>query len=187
MFGTLGFPLTLQSPPYSISEKLQIKQGDGPSFVFQMIQCSLYLAVLCHRTTTPRVLDGSTYPKSEQLERVHRLAIRIAKNTSTVHHIKKGFEISTPFHLNTDIFNLTSYFQRAKLTCAHLIFPGLWRHTCSILQRPSRIRRRSCAFSARVVKYWNWLTASIVIPPSVFVLKAHLGQNWIMLFPEILV
>ncbi len=36
---------------------------------------------------------------------------------------------------------------------------GLRGHTYRLLQGPSRLRRRSGAFSVRIVKYWNRLPA----------------------------
>ncbi len=42
---------------------------------------------------------------------------------------------------------------------------GLRGHTYRLLQGPSRLRRRSAAFSVRVVKYWNRLPEHLVLAP----------------------
>ncbi len=49
---------------------------------------------------------------------------------------------------------------------------GLRGHTCRLLQGPSRLRRRSGAFSVRVVKYWNRLPTPLVLSLSVSSKKA---------------
>ncbi len=48
---------------------------------------------------------------------------------------------------------------------------GLRGHTYRLLQGPSRLRRRSGAFSVRVVKYWNRIPAHLVSAPSVSIFK----------------
>ncbi len=55
---------------------------------------------------------------------------------------------------------------------------GLRGHTYRLLQGPSRLRRRSGAFSARVVNYWNRLPAPLVLSPSVSIFKKQLDRQW---------
>ncbi len=43
---------------------------------------------------------------------------------------------------------------------------GLRGHNCPFLQGPSRLRRRSGAFSFRIMKFWNRLLAHLVSSPS---------------------
>ncbi len=56
-------------------------------------------------------------------------------------------------------------------------------HTYRLLQGPSRLRRRSSAFSVRVVKYWNRLPAHLVLAPSVSIFKKQLERHWFEIFP----
>ncbi len=56
-------------------------------------------------------------------------------------------------------------------------------HAYRLLQGPSRLRRRSGAFSVRVVKYWNRLPAHLVLAPSVSIFKKQLDRHWFEIFP----
>ncbi len=56
---------------------------------------------------------------------------------------------------------------------------GLRGHTYRLLQGPSRLRRRSGAFSHNVLKYWNRLPAPLVLLPSVFILKKPIGPSMV--------
>ncbi len=60
---------------------------------------------------------------------------------------------------------------------------GLRGHTYRLLQGPSRLRRRSGAFSVRIVKFWNRLPAHLVLSPSVSIFKKQLGRQWSEIFP----
>ncbi len=51
---------------------------------------------------------------------------------------------------------------------------GLRGHINRLLQGPNRLRRRSGAFTVRVVKYWNRLPAHLVLAPSVPIFKKQL-------------
>ncbi len=60
---------------------------------------------------------------------------------------------------------------------------GLRGHTYRLLQGPSRLRRRSGAFSVRVMKYWNRLPAYLVLAPSVSIFKKQFDRHWFEIFP----
>ncbi len=62
---------------------------------------------------------------------------------------------------------------------------GLRGHTHRLLQGPSRLRRRSRAFSARVVKYRNRLPARLVLSPSESIFKKQLDRQWSEIFPVV--
>ncbi len=107
-------------------------------------------------------------------------------------HMRKGFANSTSSRLNADASELTSSwsskFSKEKLTLTRLNSssvhrPGLRGHTYRLLQRPSRLRRRSGAFSARIVKFWNRLPTHLVLAPSVSMVKKQLDSHWFEIFP----
>ncbi len=60
---------------------------------------------------------------------------------------------------------------------------GLRGHTYRLLQGPSRLRRRSGAFSVRILKFWNRLPAHLVFSPSVSIFKKQLDRQWSEIFP----
>ncbi len=60
---------------------------------------------------------------------------------------------------------------------------GLRGHIYRLLQGLSRRRRRSGAFSARVVKYWDRLLAHLAPPLSIF--KKQLYRQWAEIFPAL--
>ncbi len=60
---------------------------------------------------------------------------------------------------------------------------GLRGHTYRLLQGPSRLRRRSGAFSVREVKYWNRLPAHLVLAFSFSIFKKQLDRHWFEIFP----
>ncbi len=62
---------------------------------------------------------------------------------------------------------------------------GLRGHTYKDLQGPNRLRRRSGAFSVRVVKYWNELLAPQVLLPSVSMFEKQLDRQSSENFPYI--
>ncbi len=72
--------------------------------------------------------------------------------------------------------NLTDFFLRPPRA-------GLRGHTHRLLQGPSRLRRRSGAFSVRVVKYWNRLPVHLILSPSVPIFKKQLDRQWSEIFP----
>ncbi len=55
-----------------------------------------------------------------------------------------------------------------------------------VLQGTSLRRRRGSAFSARVVKYWNKLPATVVTAFSAKIFKKRLEKVWIEVFPHLL-
>ncbi len=55
---------------------------------------------------------------------------------------------------------------------------GLRGHPCKVLQGASHRRRRLSAFSVRVGKYWNKLSASVVF-------KKRLEKIWTEIFPHL--
>ncbi len=60
---------------------------------------------------------------------------------------------------------------------------GLLGHTYRLLQGPSRLRRRSGAFSVRVVKFWNRLPAHLALSPAVSFFKKQFERQWSKIFP----
>ncbi len=60
---------------------------------------------------------------------------------------------------------------------------GLRGHIYRLLQGPSRLRRKSSAFSVRVVKYWNRLPAHLVLAPSVSIFKKTVGPSVVWNLP----
>ncbi len=60
---------------------------------------------------------------------------------------------------------------------------GLRGYPYRLLQGPSRLRRRSGAFSVRVVKYWNRLPAHLVLSPSVSIFKKTVGPSLVRNLP----
>ncbi len=59
------------------------------------------------------------------------------------------------------------------------------RYKSKVLQDASHRRRRGSAFSVRVVKYWNKLSASVVTAPSINVFKKRLKKVWTEVFPHL--
>ncbi len=127
-----------------------------------------------------------------QLERVQRLATRSVRGLRHEPHEERLRQLN--------LFSLESRRLRADLILAFKIFKGgvdlnpsefflrpprtgLRGHTYRLLQGPSRLRRRSGAFSAHVVKYWNRLPAHLVLAPSVSIFKKQLDRHWFEIFP----
>ncbi len=127
-----------------------------------------------------------------QLERVQRLATRIVRGLRHVPYEERLRQFN--------LFSLERRHLRADLILAFKIFKGevdlnpseffprppragLRGHTYRLLQGPSRLRRRSGAFSVRVVKYWNRLPAHLVLAPSVRIFKKQLDRHWFEIFP----
>ncbi len=123
-----------------------------------------------------------------QLEMVQRLATRLVRGLRHVPYEERLRELN--------LFSL----ERADLILAFNIFKGevglnpsefflhppragLRGHTYRLLQGPSRLRRRSGAFSVRIVKFWNRLPAHLVLSPSVFIFKKQLDRHWFEVFP----
>ncbi len=127
-----------------------------------------------------------------QLERVQRLATRLVRGLRHVPYDERLRQLK--------LFSLERRRLLADLILAFTIFKGevdlnpsefflrppqagLRGHTYRFLQGPSRLRRRSGAFSVRVVKYWNRLPAHLVLAPSVSILKKQLDRHWFEIFP----
>ncbi len=127
-----------------------------------------------------------------QLERVQRLATRLVSGLRHVPYEERLRQLN--------LFSLERRRLRADLILAFKIFKdevdlnpsdfflrppraGLRGHTYRLLQGPSRLRRRSGAFSVRVVKYWNKLPAHQVLAPSVPIFKKQLDRHWFEIFP----
>ncbi len=111
-----------------------------------------------------------------QLERVQRLATRLERSLRHVTYEERLRQLK--------LFSLERKRLQPDLILAFKIFngevdlnpsefflrpprAGLRGHTYRLLQGPSRLRRRSGAFSVRVVKFWNRLPAHLVLSPSV--------------------
>ncbi len=96
--------------------------------------------------------------------------------------MRKGFADSTSSRWNADASELISSLNPAEF----FLRPpraGLRGHTYRLLQGPSRLRRRSGAFSVRVVKYWNRRPAHLDLAPSVSTFKKQLDRHWFEIFP----
>ncbi len=109
-----------------------------------------------------------------QLERVQRLATRLVRG---LRH--EPFEERLR---QLNLFSLERRHLRADLIPAFKIFKGevdlnpsefflrppragLRGYTYRLLQGPSRLRRKSGAFSVRIVKFWNRLPAHLALAP----------------------
>ncbi len=107
-----------------------------------------------------------------QLERVQRLAPRLVRGLRHVPYEERLRQLN--------LFSLERRCLRADLIMGFKIVKGevdlnpsdfflrppragLRGHTYRLLQRPSRLRRRSGAFSVRVVVYWNRLPAPLIL------------------------
>ncbi len=127
-----------------------------------------------------------------QLERVQRLATRLVRGLRHVPYDGRLRQLN--------LFSLESRRLRADLILAFNIFKGevhlnpsefflrppragLRGHTYRLLQAPSRLRRRSGAFSVRLVKYWNRLPAHLVLAPFISIFKKQLDRHWFEIFP----
>ncbi len=114
-------------------------------------------------------------------ERVQRLATRIV----SLRHVPYEERLR-----QLNLFSLERRRLRADLILAFKIFKGevnlnpseFFLHTFRLLQGPSRLRRRSCAFSVRIVKFWNRLPAHLVLAPSVSISKKQLDRHWSKIF-----
>ncbi len=115
-----------------------------------------------------------------QLERVQRLATRLVRGLRHVPYEERLRQLN--------LFSLERRRLRADLIQAFKIFKGevdhnpsgfflrppragLRGHTYRLLQGPSHLRRRSGAFSIRIVKLWSRLPAHLVLAPSVSIFK----------------
>ncbi len=121
-----------------------------------------------------------------QLERVQRLAAGLVRGHRLVPYEERLRQLNS--------FSLDRRRLRADHILAFKIFKGevdlnpsdfflhppragLRCHTFRFLQGPSRLRRRSGAFSVRVVKYWNRLPAPLFLSPSVSIFKKTVGPS----------
>ncbi len=127
-----------------------------------------------------------------QLEKVQRLATRLVRGLRHMPYEERLRQLN--------LFSLKCRRLRADLILAFKIFKGevdlnpaefflrppragLRGHTYRLLQGPSRLRRRSGVFAVRIVKYWNSLSAHLVLAPSVSIFKKQLGRHWSEIFP----
>ncbi len=127
-----------------------------------------------------------------QLERVQRLATRLVRG---LHHVPYEERLC-----QLNLFSLERRRLRADLILASKFFKeevdlnpsefflrpsrtGLRGHTYRLLQGPSRLRRRSGAFSVRIVKFWNRLPAHLVWASSVSIFKKQMDRHWSEIFP----
>ncbi len=126
-----------------------------------------------------------------QHERVQRIVTRLVRGLRPVPYEERLRQLNH--------FSLERRHLRADLILAFKIFRGevdlnpsefflrppragqRW-HTYRLLQRPSRLRRRSGAFSARVVKFWNRLPAHLVLSSSLPIFKKQLSRQWSEIF-----
>ncbi len=126
-----------------------------------------------------------------QLERVQRLATRLVRGLRHVPCKERLRQLN--------LFSLERRRLRADLIQAFKIFKGevdfnpsefflrppragLRGHPYRLLQGPSRFRRRSGAFSFRIVEFWNRLPARLVLAPSVSIFKKQLDRHWSEIF-----
>ncbi len=125
------------------------------------------------------------------LERVQRLATRLVRG---LRHVKYEERLR-----QLNLFSLERWRLRVGLILAfkalkrvidlsppHFFFrpprTGLKGHTYRKLQESSSLRWSSSAFCVRVAKYCNRLPASLVLSPSVSVLKKQLDRQWSEIF-----
>ncbi len=125
-----------------------------------------------------------------QLERVQRLATRLVRGLRHVPYEERLHQLN--------LFSLES--RRADLILVFKIFKGevdlnpsefflrppragKRGNTYRLMQGPSRLRRRSGAFSSRVVKFWNRLPAHLVLAPSVSIFKKTDGPSLVRNLP----
>ncbi len=157
--------------------------------VFTPLYCALVRPHLEHameaNAPTPRA-------DINQHGRVQRLATRLVRG---LRHVPYEEMLR---HLN--LFSLERILLRADLILAFYVFKGeidlnpsefflrppragLQGHTYRLLQGPSRLRRRSGAFSVRIVEIWNRLPAHLVVSPSVCILKKTVRPPMVRNFP----
>ncbi len=125
---------------------------------------------------------------TNQLARVQRLATRLVRGLRHVPYKERLRQLN--------LFSLERRRLRADLILAFKIFKGeadpnpsefflrppragLRGHTYRFLQGPSRLRRRSGAFSVRMVKYWSRLPAPLVLSPLVSIFKKTVGPSMV--------
>ncbi len=155
---------------------------------FTPLYCAL---VRPHREYAMEAKAPTLRADINQLERVQRLATRLVRGLRHVPYEERLRQLN--------LFSLKGRRLRADLILAFKIFKGevdlnpaefflrppragLRGHTYRLLQGPSRLRRRSSAFSVRIVKYWNRLPAHLVLAPSVYIFKKQLDRNWSEIF-----
>ncbi len=126
------------------------------------------------------------------IERLQRLVTRLVRGLRHVPYEERLRQLN--------LFSLERRRLRADLIMAFNVFKGeidlnpsefflrppragLRGHTYRLLQGPSRLRRRSGAFSVRIVKFWNRLPAHLVLPPSVSIFKKTVGPSLVRNFP----
>ncbi len=101
-----------------------------------------------------------------QMERVSRLATRLARGLCHVPYEERLRQLNLfsleRRRIGTDL--ILAFKGEVDLNLSDFLIRG---HTYLLLQGPSHLRRRSGAFSVRVLKYWNRLPVHLVLSPSV--------------------
>ncbi len=127
-----------------------------------------------------------------QLERVQRLATRLVRGLRHVPHEERLRQLNLfsleRRRLRTDLIQAFKIFKgEVDLNPSEFFLrpprAGLRGHAYRLLQGPSRRRRRSGAFSVRVVKYWNRFPAHLVLAPSVSIFKKTVGPSLVRNLP----
>ncbi len=148
----------------------------------------LYCALVRPRLEHAMEANAPT-PRADikQLEKVQRLATRLVRVLRQLNlfalerrRLRADLILASKFFKGEVDLNSSEFSLRPPRA-------GLRGHTYRLLQGPSRLRRRSGAFSVRVVKFWNRLSAHLVLSPSVSIFKKQLDCQWSEIFPVALV
>ncbi len=164
-----------------------------PKILLWTIQNSVYPALLYLSAATPRVCNGSQRPNTEgwytnQLERVQRLATRLVRGLRHVPHEERLHQLN--------LFSPERRRLQADLILAFKIFKSevdlnpadfflhpprarLRGHIYQLLQWPSRLRRRSGAFSVRVVKFWKQIAGTSSLATLSIYLQKPVGPSMV--------
>ncbi len=168
----------------------------GPNILLWTIQNSVYPNLLCLSAATPRMCNGR-----------QRLNIRgwykptgEGPTPCSTASERSSSRAIWGKALQLNLFSLARRRLRADLNLAFKIFKGevdlnppeffprlpradLRGHAYQLLQGSSRLRSRRSAFSVRFMKYWNRLSAHLVLSPSVSTFKKQLDRQWSEIFP----
>ncbi len=191
----LGFPSTRPSPCQPNVKRLRLlffvqrSLCELSKTAFTPLYCAL---VRPHLEYVMEAYAPTLIADINQLERAQRLATRLVRGVRHVPYEKRLRQLN--------LFSLERRRLRADLILPFKIFKcevdlnpsefflrppraGLRGHTYRLLQGPSRLRRRSGAFSVCIVKFWNRLPAQLVLAPSVSIFKKQLDRHWFEIFP----